>query len=66
MHAQYVLRMPNATLTIRIDPGLKKLLKKAAKADDRSITSYVVRVLRAAIEESAIATRDGRLNGQRE
>jgi uncharacterized protein (DUF1778 family) len=38
-----------ATLTIRIPADLKLDLEKAAVADDRTVTSYVVHALRAAL-----------------
>ena len=38
--------MDSPTLTIRIPRDLKKALAKAAKADDRSVTSYVIRAVR--------------------
>jgi len=41
------------TITIRIDPDLKKQIEKAAKADDRSFSSYLIRALRCALEETA-------------
>lgn len=37
------------TLTIRIDEDLKKQLEQAATADDRSVTEFVVRAVKARI-----------------
>ncbi len=41
--------MESDTLTIRIPADLKKRLAAAAKADDRSVTSYVVRAVKRSI-----------------
>lgn len=38
------------TLTIRIPVDLKKQVTEAAKRDDRSITSFVVKVLRTSVD----------------
>ena len=38
------------TLTVRIPADLKKAVAAAAKKDERSITSFVVRALRAALQ----------------
>jgi predicted transcriptional regulator len=37
------------TLTIRIPADLKKRVERAAVADDRTVTSYIVHALRAAL-----------------
>lgn len=41
--------MKTPTLTLRIPADLKVAVVKAAKKDDRSITSFVVKALRAAL-----------------
>ena len=38
------------TLTVRIPADLKKAVAAAAKKDERSITSFVVRALRVALQ----------------
>lgn len=41
--------MPSPTLTIRIPVDLKRELLKAAKRDDRSVTSFVVHAIKKAL-----------------
>ena len=41
----------SAALSIRIDEDLKQAIEKAAADDDRSIASYVERVLRSHLRE---------------
>lgn len=40
------------TLTIRIPADLKRALARAAAAEDRSVTSFVVHALRLAVEQA--------------
>jgi predicted HicB family RNase H-like nuclease len=42
--------MDSPTLTIRIPKDLKRALAKAAKADDRSVTSYVVHAIKEQLQ----------------
>jgi hypothetical protein len=49
-----------APLGFRIDPDLKSALEKAAKDDDRSVSSLVERILRAwVVEKGYLDGRDG-------
>lgn len=43
--------MENPTLTIRIPKDLKKAVAEAAKRDDRSVTSFIVKALRDALAD---------------
>lgn len=47
--------MPSKTLTIRFPSDLKKKLAAAAKADDRSITSFIVHIVREALAQRQYA-----------
>ena len=50
--------MPESdTLTIRIPKDIKKQIKKAAKEDDRSVTSFVVHAVRLQLD--ALAGKSG-------
>ena len=47
---QYKVVMENPTLTIRIPADLKMAVAKAAAADSRSVTSFIVSACLAALE----------------
>lgn len=46
-----------STITIRVPLDLKTAVAAAAKKDDRSITGFVVRALRAAVGKPKLGTR---------
>lgn len=49
-----VLHMSSSSpFSIRLDPALKKLLCAAAKKDDRTVTSFVIHVLRRTLLEKS-------------
>jgi len=52
--------MENPTFTIRIPKDLKQALIKAAKADDRSITSYIIHALRTQLYLDRTANQRGK------
>lgn len=45
-----------ATLTIRVDPGLKEALRLAAQAEHRSIANMIEVLIREHCEKNGIAT----------
>ncbi len=53
------MHMETKPITLRIPTDLKKQVEKAAKADDRTVTSFVVRALRVALgEKSAVKMKE--------
>lgn len=40
-----------AALSIRIDAAIKKAIERAAKADDRSVTSYVQKIIKERLQQ---------------
>lgn len=57
-----------ATLTLRIDPGLKEALRIAAHAEHRSIANMIEVLIRDYCEERGIAIQDSgteNRNGER-
>lgn len=51
-------------LGVRVEPEIKDALERAAKADDRSVSSLVERILRGWLEERGFLTREVTANGR--
>jgi len=51
---------PPSPTSLRLDPELKAALEKLAEADERSLSSYIARVLRDHVEKVTGKARKGR------
>ncbi|WP_439503552.1 ribbon-helix-helix protein, CopG family [Methylophaga sp.] len=54
-----------ATLTIRVEPTLKKALRAAAQAEHRSIANMIEVIIREHCEKSGIAIEQSQESDQR-
>ena len=54
-----------ATLTIRVDPGLKEALRAAAQAEHRSIANMIEVLIREHCEKNGIAIEQAQDSDQR-
>lgn len=54
-----------ATLTIRVDPGLKEALRAAAQAEHRSIANMIEVLIREHCEKNGIAIYQAQYSDQR-
>lgn len=49
----------DTALSFRVEPGMKEALERAAKDDDRSVSSLVMRILKAWLAEKGYMKQDG-------